>query len=474
MKYLLVSAFAFILFQSASGQSQGRSLTFHLRGVAESDISIIPLSGRDAFKAISFQKQVKDGGTARINVPGDYLPGEFVVRFDYKETEESSPYPAEKQVLLAGEDLELWVHPIYSNNPDSTWFQKGEKENTTFAAYQAANSEKRKMLGVLQEFLLAYDNTSAKVYKAALKEYGKRRAAYNSWIRSEAKKQEGLYAASLFGFDLIPATEFAGSDDDRKASLRRNYFNEVSFDNPLMVRSSQMKRWMDGYVNLHSQMITQESMMDSIFTLAGKTAIEQAKKGNPVVYGWMVDYFFRGYESFGLQKGMTMLAPYLEDPKCMTERRQAIEKRLKGMETLVPGTLAPDFTYYAEDDSSFQFHDFRGETPYKMVLFWSANCGHCKELVAKLYPWSQEKGRSEKLTIFALSVDEGEKEVVSWNTEREKMPGWKHMLTYGGVNSQEANAYFILSTPVMALVDTKTNRIVAMPQTIDQVEKAMK
>ena len=35
------------------------------------------------------------------------------------------------------------------------------------------------------------------------------------------------------------------------------------------------------------------------------------------------------------------------------------------------------------------------------------------------------------------------------------LPGWKHILTNGGVNSPEANSYFILATPVMVLVDAR-------------------
>jgi hypothetical protein len=56
------------------------------------------------------------------------LPGEFVLRFDYKENKESTPYPSEKYIFINNQDLELWVRPQYCNNADSTWFQPDEKK----------------------------------------------------------------------------------------------------------------------------------------------------------------------------------------------------------------------------------------------------------------------------------------------------------------------------------------------------------
>lgn len=465
--------FCLLAFFYSATFSQSRTITVHLRGVAESNIAILPMSGPHAFKAISVQKNVQGGTTTTLGIPEDYLPGEFVVRFDYKEKPDGSPYPAERQLLVASEDIQLWVQPLFSGNPDSTYWQKGEKENTTYTRFLTENKERRKMINALQEFILAYDNQKAKVYKAAAKEYETRRVAYNKWVRTQMKANEGLYASSIMMFELIPKVSFIGDERTRKAALRKNYFSEMDFSKPHIVRSAQMKRWMDNYVNLHGELITRQELTDSVFTAAGISAIEFAKKGDPLVYGWMVDYFFRGFESFGLAGGMIMLAPYLNDPNCLTERRQAITKRLKGMETLVPGAEAPDFVYTDSEGKTRRFHNLGGETPYKLVLFWSASCGHCKELVGKLYPWSRQGSRPSKLQVYALSVDEADNEILEWNTAREKYTGWEHILTNGGVNSPQANDYFILSTPVMVLVRASDNSILGVPKDLQELERLM-
>ena len=119
----------------------------------------------------------------------------------------------------------------------------------------------------------------------------------------------------------------------------------------------------------------------------GKAAIEKAKTGHPKVYGWMVDYFYKGYESFNIEPGIAMLAPYLDDPNCLTSKKQAIMKRLEGMKTLLPGTIAPDFSFTDDSGNSVNLQGYKTGTPYKLVLFWSADCPHCMELVNKLYTW---------------------------------------------------------------------------------------
>ncbi len=468
MKVSLFSVFFFIQL-CAVAQQKDVVISVNLRGVHESKISIMPLSGRDAYKNISLLNSIHPGDVARLKVPSDYLPGEFVIRFDYKERAESTPYPAEKQVLLYNQDIELWVHPIYSNNPDSTWFQKDERENSAYQRFAAENAAHRKMMGLLQEFLMGYDDPSSSFYKKGKKEFEKRRKAHNQWIARQKEADKNLFAAGLYGFEYVPSIDFRGEEMERKQSLIDHYFDGIDFTNPLVVRAARMKSWMDTYVNLHGGLATSEDMLDSLFTSAGIRAIEKAKTGDPHVYGWMVDYFFKGYESFDFQKGLAMLEPYLQDPNCLTEKRQAIEKRLKGMQTLVPGAEAPDFDVPMANGDTLSFHQFNTSKPYKLVIFWSASCGHCKELMTKLYPFYSESENEKRLEVFALTIDESPEEVKTWETAIEKLQGWHHIRPYGGVNSLEANNYFILSTPVMALVDSKTNQIVEMIPTVDRL-----
>lgn len=470
--FRLLALFYFIFIFNDSTKSQDAFIKINLRGVYESKITLLPLSGTNALKPILIVDGIKTKESATLKVPAGELPGEFVLRFDYKENITSTPYPSEKRIIVNDQKLELWVHPIYCNNTDSTWFQKDERENRTFLDFSKENARQKQMIGLLQNFLLNYDDPNSTFYTDGITEYEKRRIASNKWINEQIKQNKSLFVSSMFGFQKMPEIDWKGSETNRKQSLRDNYFEGMDLSEPLMIRTTSMKEWMDGYVNLYGELATTTSLRDSQFTIAGKNAIEKAKKGDPVVYGWMVDYFFKGYESFNIQTGIKMLEPYLNDPDCLTTKRQEINKRLKGMKTIVSGTFAPDIIMPDSENKPFVLSSFTNKKNM-LLLFWSADCSHCRELTGKLYQFYQQPEIQQKLDIVAVSIDETDTEILAWRKNIEEMKGWIHLRAEDGVRSKVAQDYYILSVPVMILIDSETKKIIGLPENTRQLDKLL-
>ncbi len=455
-------------------KAQDVNLKIHLEGVYSSKISLLPLAGANALKPIIEKPGIKQGEIVSLIVPKDRLPGEFVLRFDYQDKESSTPYPSEKYIFINNQNLELWAKPKFINNPDSTRFQRDEKENALFLSFSKENAAKKEQLALLQNFLMNYDQPQSVFYTAGTDEYENRRKEYNEWIINQIQQNKEAFVSRTFPFQYVQKIEWKGKEPDRMNSLISHYFDDMDFKDPLLVKTSGLKDWMNKYVNLYGAMSTTIALRDSLFTLAGKIAIEKAKTGHPLVYGWMVDYFYKGYEGFNIAAGIKMLEPYLQDPRCLTTKRLEIEKRLQGIETLVPGVIAPDFTAKDETGKPVQFRSYKTNAQYKLLLFWSADCMHCKDMVAKLYPFYQQAGNKGLLDVFAISVDFTDTEIKAWEDAKAKLTGWKHSRPDGGINSQVANAYFILATPVMILIDSKTNKIIDLPDSVEQLEKTMK
>ncbi|MEI6900350.1 MAG: alkyl hydroperoxide reductase, partial [Bacteroidota bacterium] len=325
MKFLQISgvgrSITVLCFQLTSlilfAQNHEVGVTIHLRGVFESKISLLGLTGSGTFKPVKEVQAIRIGEATRLILPLEKLPGEFVLRFDYKEKESSTPYPSEKYLFIYNQDLELWANPKNVNNPDSTWFQKEERENAAFANFSMENAKRKEKLGLLQNFLMNYDDPGSEFYRQGMKEYEQRRQSYNLWLTSMTTQDKGLFVSSLYHFQHIPETSLDGSESDRILSLASHYFDGFDFQDSFAIRTSYMNKWMDGYVNLYGQLSKTVALRDSLFPLAGKTAIEKARKGNPKVYGWMVDYFYRGYEANGLDVGTKILKPYIDDPNCL-------------------------------------------------------------------------------------------------------------------------------------------------------------
>jgi len=448
-------------------------ITIHLRGVYESKISLLGLTSK-TFKPVTEVQGIKNGETTTITVAGAILPGEFVLRFDYKENESSTPYPSEKYMFINDQDLELWVSPKYCNNADSTWFQKDERENTAFARFSKENGKKKEKLGLLQNFLLNYDDTGSIFYQQGIDEYEQRRQTFNQWLTAQTEQDKALFVSALYCFQYVPQIPWKGDENERIKSLIAHYFDGMDFKNPLLIKTSDLNKWMDSYVNLYGQMSTTVALRDSLFPLAGKTAIEKAKNGHPMVYGWMVDYFYRGYEANAIDAGMKILEPYLNDPNCLTSKRQEITRRLQGMETLVAGSKAPDIAMKDKEGNLFELSTLKTGSAYILILFWSADCSHCIELTDQLYTWQQQSDVKQKVLVVPVSLDETDTEIKAWEKKTAQMTGWRHLRATEGIRSKVASDYYVLATPVMILLDAKTRKIIASPNTMKELTSSFK
>ncbi len=95
-KYLF-TIFIFLIFSSfpESACAQKKiSVSVTIRGVYDSKISLLPLTGKDALKPVFVVDRIANGETASFQISDNILPGEFVLRLDYKGDEASEPYPS--------------------------------------------------------------------------------------------------------------------------------------------------------------------------------------------------------------------------------------------------------------------------------------------------------------------------------------------------------------------------------------------
>ena len=146
-----------------------------------------------------------------------------------------------------------------------------------------------------------------------------------------------------------------------------------------------------------------------------------------------------------IDAGMKALEPYLNDPNCLTTKRQEISRRLKGMETLVPGTKAPDISMKDLEDQLFELYNYKTLSQYTLLIFWSGDCSHCVETTGQVYPWQQQVEFAQKISVIAISLDETETEVAAWEKKWKDYPAWKHLRAIDGIRSKAASDYYVLA-----------------------------
>jgi thioredoxin-related protein len=441
-------------------------LNVTIRGVYECSVSLHAITEGGTFRPVISSENIHDGGSAVLVIGEEWLPGEFVLRFDYSAGNGSTPYPCERRLLIGSQDIEMHINPMYCNNADSTGFQEGEKENSAYIAFSGESYRQKEKIAILQNFLMSYDDINSGLYRKCIREYEKRRRSYDRWLTERKNEDHELFASRLYSLQYVPGTDWGGTERERILSMIDHYFDGADFSDPDLTRSSQLAGWMDSYVNLYGQLAGTVALRDSLFTLAARRAVGQARTGHPEMYGWMVDYFYRGFEMNNMPSGMKALESYLDDPACLTSRRREIERRLKGLETLVPGAKAPGLLLSDDEGNTFDLYGSVFPAKYLLLIFWTAGCGHCKEMMDAVYSYCHVPGADVQFSVVAVSLDDTEPDIARWNRVKAEYREWRHFRAEGGAGGRTAADYFILSTPQMVLLDAETKEIVGMPGTI--------
>ena len=454
--------------------AQDRLLAVHLHEVFDAKISLLPFKGLRTMPAIAEVSNVKSGEAVKLTIPAAYVPGAFVLRIDYRAKESDTPYPAERVIFINKQDVELKVNPPYINNDERTSFNVGEEENRVYSSFMKANSARRMPIDLLRQLLLSYDRPQSDFYTQGVKEYEQRRVEYNNWLTDQARAHKKLYVSHLFGFQYIPAVVWSGDEKDHMNQILKNYFDGIDFNDPLIIRSSEMSVFMDAYMGLYGLQASTTELRDSLFTQAGSVACEKASKGDPLVYGWMVDYFYAGYETYNIKNGMVMLQKHIDDPNCLTSKKQQITERLESITRLASGVMSPDFVMSDNKGKDFEFHKWKPKARQKLLVFWTTDCIDCMKLVEELRQWHDQSANKKIVDIVAVNLDEPEVGVKRWEKVIGMTPLWKHLQAKQGVNSPVAREYSILSAPAMFLVDSKNNLIISVPENIEQLIGALK
>ncbi|HPW67367.1 MAG TPA: thioredoxin family protein [Salinivirgaceae bacterium] len=461
-----------LVFTAVSCQSQGiqdRAVTVYLRGVSMARVSLAPLTGSNAYKPIKVFEQVQNGQSVTFTINKELIPSDFQLRFDYFDISSGKPSASEQRIFINKQNVSININPIYATIADSVIFSDNDKENRIYQQFSIQNQSIKENIGLIQMVLSKYDDKNSNFYKEGLKEYKQRIKQHADWLKQQAAEHKDLFVSHTFVLQEISEIDFTLDEKARKNAMLENYIKIIDFKDTLITRSFDYRKWLDNYVNMHFDRSYTATQTDSALISAGKKLIERAKTGDPVVCGKMLDYFFDGYESMGMESGIQMLAEHLENPKCPATKKDAIIKRIEGISHLKIGTIAPDFDITDTENSALNFHSFGESKPYKLLMIWSADCEHCQEVTKQLYMFYTNSPFSSKFDVLAVSIDETETEIPIWENNIKNLSKWTHALSKGGLLSQVAKIYYVVSTPVMIIVDTKSNKIVGLPKTARDV-----
>jgi hypothetical protein len=446
-------------------------LSITLKNALSADVTLSAYQGAGLTPKDLDLKSTSDAKVEFL-VAAENLPGEFQISFLYKKTATDNPTGARLNLILNKSDLS------YTIDPASIYFDSlihsPDVENETMQAFINEVSKRKADLPVLADFLQKYGAKDSKFYASASREYDILVADVNRWIDAETRKHQALFASHLFCLEKIPTIDWSQPGDKIFEQQILRFFDHVNLDDSLILKSQNLFTQMNKFIDLFVPRITSPEMADSLLSLAGSIACDKASKGHPKVYGWMVDYFYIGFESLGMEKGMKMLETHINNPNCLTQKKIQIQRRLEGMQRLTPGTRAPGFNLPAADGGPFNLYQVAAPTPNILLFFWSGACEHCMTMATELKVFMEYSENASQISVVAISLDESPAEVAAWEIISQRYPEWVHLRAREGMNSSVAYDYAILSTPVMFLISSADYSILASPNSISELDQALK
>lgn len=447
-----------------SGSRKALQLTVQLRGVYDAKVSVSAYGNGKYQAPFSEIPDVKE--KVQISIPEEHLPGQFLLRMDYRKKAEDQPYPAEFVFFMNKHDLALKLNPL-NLRPDSIDFGNDD-ENPVYYGFLKGNEERRQQLVLLEQVLGGYDSPGSQFYKIAKEEFEKRRVGYNIWITLQESQHKDLFVSRLFAFLKVIPLRWDVPAEEQLKDQARHYFDEINLGDELLVKTQAFSDFLNGYVAMFGRHVRNETERDSMFTRAGRMACSRAALGHPKVYGWVVDYFYSGYETYGITSGMKMLEKHIQNPNCLTSKKQEIVRRLEGMEKLVEGAVAPSFEAELANGMQVRFNGISKDKSYGLLIFYESDCSYCKELIQGMKTWYGKPENSAWFDVITVAVDDDQEKWKKYNLQQNYK--WTDVWAPGGVNSKVSRDYYILSTPVMYIVD-KQMKVMAMPKNVEQIEK---
>ncbi len=367
---------------------------------------------------------------------------------------------------------------------------KGSEDNSVFYDFQKYMMALSEEASAIQQKLKTSENGAEKEeYKKRLKSLGDERIEH---INSIIKDHPGLFVSTFLKATLdIEVPDPPLLANGKKDSIwqyyyfRNHYFDNFNYTDPRLLRTPLIEDKVMDYI---TKVIPQ--IPDSIIVYSDSILDKSEADSN--VFRFMLITLFNHFAKSNIM-GMDAVYVHIADKYYLTkswwsDRKflEDLKDRIEKTKPLLIGKTAPDIELMlvpaehfiaAENDtalkrfphagSKINLHDINAK--YLVLVFWEADCGHCKVAIPKLHELYESSLKNKDVKILAVSTLFGEDGKIKWVdfVNQHKLYDW--MNAWNPYSYQYKIQYDILTTPQIFILD-KDKKIVAKRIGPEQVE----
>ncbi|MFN3782457.1 MAG: thioredoxin-like domain-containing protein [Spirosomataceae bacterium] len=246
---------------------------------------------------------------------------------------------------------------------------------------------------------------------------------------------------------------------------KNHFFDHIDFSDERFLRTPVLQSRIERYFKDLVYQVSDSIIIDSDRVLA------LAQK-NQDIYRfvlWQLANKYENTEIVGLDGVFVHLAEnhYLKKATWLDEKqRTSFTERVKVLKPLVTGKVFPSLVLQNSQGNNVDIA--QAKATYKIILFYSPDCGHCKEAAPKLMQFYNSYGKANNVLIYNISIDY---EADTWS---------KFISEYKTeplINLWDAKKSYIFrdrfdvyATPTSYILDNQ-NRIIAKRIPVEELER---
>jgi len=396
-------------------------------------------------------------------------------------------------------DFFLSTNQVFTIEADTADFLKtvkftGSEENTLFYQYQNFLAGKREIAEKLFEVKKkSASNEQKDSITKALDNITKEVTSYTKKLISDHSKL--TFTTFLKALQEIevpdPPKNAQGKVIDSAFQFHyyhKHYFDNFDYADVRLLRTPVYEQKIKNYLEKVIPPISDSANNEVDIML-------ERSKGNDEVFKYMLVTLFNHYASsqiMGMDAAFVHIAEkwYLPFATWSDQAfKDKLQKEVKKKKPNLIGNIAPDLKLIelpkdhflaAQSDTALKNNPYVGnpinlhdiQAKYLIVVFWEADCGHCKKAIPQLYdtiyPGIKDKG-VKLLAIHMIASVEGKRKWIDFVNEH-KMYDWIN--AWSPYSYEYKDLYDVYTTPVIYVLD-ENKKIIAKRLGPEQVAEVI-
>lgn len=252
----------------------------------------------------------------------------------------------------------------------------------------------------------------------------------------------------------FPGSDKIGAERDIEwyQTYKKHYWDNVNFADERLVYTPILGSKLEEYFGTYVQAIP------DTFNKEADMVVEKARASKELfkyVVHWLTNYAQES-DIMGMDAVFVhMVEQYYMRGEAFWLNSGTLEKYIDRAQKIAPnviGNIAPPLKGQTKEGAKFSLHDV--DAKYTLLVFWSPDCGHCREEIPRIDSVIEAEGLSKKgVKVVGFNVD---KETAKWDEviKEKKLNNWIHVYDPEKLSDYRGQ-YDVYGTPSVYLLDKK-------------------